>query len=1352
MIRTLKLKQLSSVKNSGLNLRKFTTSTDEKNFEVVSQVCFAASKGDVEKLKTLFDENPNFSVNDGDYDYRTPLHLAASEGQLEVVKYLIKKGADINAADRFRNTPIQDALRAGHNEVVSLLKSRGGTSELPTIKKMASLMSAIQNGNLTKVKNLILVSPDLIDASDYDNRTPLHIAASIGDLEIVQFLLEAGADVNALDNQDETPIQDALSHGKSQVVDFLIQKGGEIPSTILEAVRNPEFQMSLNKSLPILCERGRFQYAESWVLAKGGRTVVPTAHYFVDEVLTPKMVKLEKSIEGLIYKKDSSLIGRCWKEKKTTFVPVVGEEDLDNYKNVKDCGIVSAVAIPLIYDNIFVGVVALYSFHEERDIAEKLISNYEKYANRLISAGVPGLNLKSSKKKYKQMDEVINIMSAEGAFDATHIFYEVERFYNHLEMSPDYFQHFSSKIIAKHIQSLIAAKKVAQTSGKKENISFINESNDTAYYMCAATKEKISSLESRIEEYLLATPKTHGYALESYESTGNIIPNGNAKLRMYTVRRFPHQKLPKGASPNDLKYLADEYFFRSKRESTVKRYQALVEDSIDRLAPVFREFGKMEDGTIPVLMGFQKSSEQSFLFELSEIVDSIEGCICKKKFVQSFANGLVVYSMYFETQQEDDVQEILNKASLLAIIPPTKLYTLFLQRKMTARQMMYAYSASKFCYYFTHRTSEEYQILAKHLQNDPANLGRLFTIQNKLKKDSLPETRIIDCIFNHTELIFDIFVDFAKIASGEKKPEFNENLHKKILKLVYDEVDATILTSFLIFNAHLLKTNFYKFEKAAISYRLSPDFLKDSNYPEVPFAVFLVIGSEFMGFHVRFRDVARGGIRVVKSLNSQAYSFNSEGLFTEGYGLANTQQRKNKDIPEGGSKGTILLYQTHQSHTVVAFQKYVDSLLDLLLLTNQKDVYDHYGQEEILFLGPDENTANVMDWAALHSKKRGYQFWKAFTTGKSNSIGGIPHDVYGMTTNSVHQYVLGIYNRLNLDETEITKISTGGPDGDLGSNEILISKDKTVSIVDGSGVVYDPEGLNREELLRLVKEKSAVGAFDTKYLSPNGFVIKIDENDVTLPSGEFVENGISFRNNFHLHDLFTADLFVPCGGRPASINITNVDKLFKNKVPKFKYIVEGANLFITQEARLILEDAGVILFKDATANKGGVTSSSLEVLAALSFENDEFEIHMAVKNDIIPEFYKNYVQEVVSIIKNNAQLEFNCIWNENMRTGIHRSKLSDLISNKINDLNDRIKDSSLWNNKELVHTVMATALPNTLINQLGLDTILQRVPDNYLRAIFSCHLASHYVYKFGLDATEFEFFEFMENLLQQSKK
>jgi glutamate dehydrogenase len=47
-----------------------------------------------------------------------------------------------------------------------------------------------------------------------------------------------------------------------------------------------------------------------------------------------------------------------------------------------------------------------------------------------------------------------------------------------------------------------------------------------------------------------------------------------------------------------------------------------------------------------------------------------------------------------------------------------------------------------------------------------------------------------------------------------------------------------------------------------------------------------------------------------------------------------------------------------------------------------------------------------------------------------------------------------------LTEADVSKFQTGGPDGDLGSNEVLISKDKTIGVVDGGGVLYDPQGID----------------------------------------------------------------------------------------------------------------------------------------------------------------------------------------------------------------------------------------------------------------------------------------------------
>ena len=72
-------------------------------------------------------------------------------------------------------------------------------------------------------------------------------------------------------------------------------------------------------------------------------------------------------------------------------------------------------------------------------------------------------------------------------------------------------------------------------------------------------------------------------------------------------------------------------------------------------------------------------------------------------------------------------------------------------------------------------------------------------------------------------------------------------------------------------------------------------------------------------------------------------------------------------------------------------------------------------------------------------------------------------------------------------------------DGDLGSNEILLSSDKTVAVIDGSGVLADPHGINREELVRLAKLRVPVSHFNTAKLSKDGYLVKVEDQDVKLP-------------------------------------------------------------------------------------------------------------------------------------------------------------------------------------------------------------------------------------------------------------
>ncbi|KAG6240540.1 glutamate dehydrogenase (NADP(+)) gdh1 [Claviceps purpurea] len=981
------------------------------------------------------------------------------------------------------------------------------------------------------------------------------------------------------------------------------------------------------------------------------------------------------------------------------------------------------------------------------------------------------------KGKDEQMKVVKQILQQAGFIPESLIDDQIQWFYAQLGIDDVYFEIEAPQAIANHISSLYAAKVAAYSrEDKREEIRLDMEAHDHAIYIDTSEpgESNVSGprYESRLEaKYLDHQGKTK-YRVETFRSPAlmGASPSSKATLRCYFVYQCKFSQSPEETDPKetDIEKISDAGFWQKATDNTKQLYQEMIALAVNRTGPVIEVFDVEGVAEKRLVIAFRTRTARGMFSALSDLYHYY-GVTSSRKYVEQFSNGISIMSIYlkpatynegFFPPLDESIHQITKEISLLYCLPQNKFLGLFAVGSLSLQEAVYAHSAWVFVQHFLNRLGPEYASLSEVLDvENPAQAALLSKLKRRLRTETFTPDYILEIIQTYPELIRLLYASFANVHLGAKNEQVavtpaadvlsDGKLKDKISKTVANEHEEMVMTAFRVFNNAILKTNYFTPTKVALSFRLDPAFLPEVEYPRRLYGMFLVIGAESRGFHLRFRDISRGGIRIVKSRSKEAYGINARNLFDENYGLASTQQRKNKDIPEGGSKGVILLDPKMQDRAQEAFEKYIDSILDLLLPAQtpgiKNKLVDLYGKEEIIFMGPDENTADLVDWATEHARARGAPWWKSFFTGKSQKLGGIPHDKYGMTTLSVREYVKGIYRKLDLDPASVRKMQTGGPDGDLGSNEILLGNEKWTAIVDGSGVIADPNGLDKDELVRLAKKRAMISEYDMAKVSRDGYRVLCEDNNVTLPTGEVITNGTSFRNTYHLRDTGMTDAFVPCGGRPESIDLISVSRLIKDGKTTIPYIVEGANLFITQDAKLRLEAAGCVLYKDASANKGGVTSSSLEVLASLSFDDAGFVENMCVdvKTGQAPQFYNEYVREVQAKICENARLEFEAIWREHEETGVPRSILSDKLSNAITTLDEELQRSDLWANDSIRHAVLQDALPKLLLQKIGLETIISRVPESYLRAIFGSYLASRFVYEFGSEPSQFAFFDFM---------
>eukprot|EP00004_Rigifila_ramosa_P019012 TRINITY_DN4798_c0_g1_i1.p1 TRINITY_DN4798_c0_g1~~TRINITY_DN4798_c0_g1_i1.p1 ORF type:complete len:1400 (-),score=345.14 TRINITY_DN4798_c0_g1_i1:632-4831(-) len=200
--------------------------------EIAAPMCEAASRGDLTRMKNIARSPADFAVSD--YDKRTPLHLAASSGALNIVRFLVDEAkVPIDPIDRWGSTPFDNAIQSQFPEVVAFFQSRGCVPTAALKDFTTELFAAAAAGDLQKIKNLVM-NGAVLTAQDYDRRTLLHVAAAHGYLHLVEFLFSAGLDVQLPDKLGVLPLRYALMNHHSDVVDFLRQRGA--PSSSKELI------------------------------------------------------------------------------------------------------------------------------------------------------------------------------------------------------------------------------------------------------------------------------------------------------------------------------------------------------------------------------------------------------------------------------------------------------------------------------------------------------------------------------------------------------------------------------------------------------------------------------------------------------------------------------------------------------------------------------------------------------------------------------------------------------------------------------------------------------------------------------------------------------------------------------------------------------------------------------------------------------------------------------------------------------------------------------------------------------------------------------------------------------------
>jgi glutamate dehydrogenase len=460
----------------------------------------------------------------------------------------------------------------------------------------------------------------------------------------------------------------------------------------------------------------------------------------------------------------------------------------------------------------------------------------------------------------------------------------------------------------------------------------------------------------------------------------------------------------------------------------------------------------------------------------------------------------------------------------------------------------------------------------------------------------------------------------TKLSDQQKKNRV-KSIHKALNKVEALDHDR-IFRQLIILMTATLRTNFFQTDengnqKTRLCFKLDSEQIPFLPNPK-PYREIFVYSARVEGVHLRGDKIARGGLR---------WSDRHEDFRTEVLGLMKAQQVKNAIIVPMGAKGGFVVKNSSAGNDRAAlhaegiecYKTFIRGLLDITDNRKGSDIIPpdnvvRYDEDDPYFVvAADKGTATFSDIANGISEEYGFWLADAFASGGS---AGYDHKKMGITARGAWESVKRHFRELNHDTQtqDFDVVGVGDMAGDVFGNGMLLSEHiRLIGAFNHLHIFCDPEPDATKtfaERKRLFEEVKGWGDYNEKILSEGGRIFSRKEKSLKLTPEiqarfDIEESELSPNQLIRAMLKARTDLlwFGGIGTYIKATSESNADVGDKGNdslrlnAPEIraKVIGEGANLAITQAARIEYAQHGGHLNADYIDNAGGVASSDDEV-------------------------------------------------------------------------------------------------------------------------------------------------------------